>query len=422
MKVKALEIKGFRGIADLRLDFDPRLTVVVGENGVGKTSVLDALAIVLDQYVARFVKATPQKAERLRDTDVNIATKETSLSIAVDVPGRPPVHWLLRKQQRTDRILQLKSSEFDDLNALVKAQVEARGEALDGETLMIYYGQRRAVLDVPQRLRGGSQQTPDAAFSEALKLGHLNFREFVAWFRDREHDEIYSWMEAKSYYQPDKQLEAVRRAMTTATGLRDVYYRGTPSGLHVWKPDGSSLRVDQLSSGEQTYLALAGDLARRLAMLNPNAEDPLAAPGIVLIDEIELHLHPHWQRQIIPWLMETFTNCQFVITTHSPQVLGRVHADNIRVLKQENGRVEVFTVTASHGRDSNYILVSVLGGDERDVDIKAKFAALDQAIAQSDLARARILLAELRDNIEGGAPELAIAEHRLERKLRGRQE
>ena len=119
--------------------------------------------------------------------------------------------------------------------------------------------------------------------------------------------------------------------------------------------------------------------------------------------------------------METFTNCQFVITTHSPQVLGCVHDDNIRVLKQENGRVDVFTVTASHGRDSNYILVSVLGGDERDVDIKAKFAALDQAIAQSDLDRARILLAELRDNIEGGAPELAIAEHRLERKLQGHQ-
>lgn len=422
MKVRSLEIKGFRGVADLRLELDPRLTVIVGENGVGKTSLLDALAILLDQYVARFVKASPQKAERLRDSDINVRVGEAALTVTVSETTETTSRqwrWLLRKQLRAIKVMQPRPSEFDELNSLVKRRVDERGDAISGEVLMVYYGQRRAVLDYPQRLRGNSQQTADAAFSDSLRLGDINFRQFVAWFRDREHDEILPLLEGREF-RHDVQLQAVKRAMTAATGLETPRYRGNPSGLYVVK-NGVDLRVDQLSSGEQTFLALAGDLARRLAMLNPDADDPLAAPGIVLIDEIELHLHPRWQRRIIPWLMETFTNCQFIVTTHSPQVLGRVHADNIRVLKQEDGRVAVYNVTASHGRDSNYILVSVLGGDERDEKIKKAFAELDRAIAHNDLDRAQALLAELQDDVEGGAPELAIAEHRLERKLRDHQ-
>ncbi len=427
MKVKALVLKGYRGFCYLRLNIDPRLTVIVGENGVGKTSVLDALAMLLDTYVKELIK--PGQVEEFRESDVNIQAKCAEVTVEVKFDDSPVEIIWGRERKHTGDIVFTTSPIGRGLEQL-KKRIKRRVDVTESETLMVYYGQERSLLGVASPHMafmsenvGGreAKQGSEAAFDLSARM---RFADLAPWFRDRSLEEAQHWQDDPSYR--DRALEALRQAMTQATNLSEPRYefgkgRETGEGLYVTKA-GTRLHTSQLSHGEQTYLALAGDLARRLAMLNPNAEDPLAAPGIVLIDEIELHLHPHWQRQIIPWLMETFTNCQFVITTHSPQVLGRVHADNIRVLKQENGRVEVFTVTASHGRDSNYILVSVLGGDERDVDIKAKFMALDQAIAQSDLARARILLAELRDNIEGGAPELAIAEHRLERKLRGRQE
>ena len=336
----------------------------------------------------------------------------TSLEVNVSAHDNP-LAWAVRKQTRTGKILGKESrSQFDNLNVYVRHRTENRGADFSGEPLLIYYGQRRAVLDVPQRLREAADQRKAAAFSGALKAD-LEFREFVVWFRDRSLEEAQHWREDQSYR--DGQLEAVRRAMTEKTGLKNPEHR---QGLHVTK-NGVDLLVSQLSSGEQTFLALAGDLARRLAMLNPDLPDPLQGPGIVLIDEIELHLHPRWQRVILPWLTETFPGCQFVITTHSPQVLGRVHADSIRVLHPgADGRIEVGIPRAAYGRDSSEILLAVLGADERDAEIKARLDLLEDAIGAGRLSEAATLLESLRQEIEGEPPELTLAQARLDRRRR----
>lgn len=272
MKVRRLEIEAFRGIGSVAFTLDPRLTVLVGENGVGKTSVLDAIAILLDNYVARWLKGSGQSAERLRDSDVKIGGGVVRLRIEVEDETGLRGEWVLRKQERVEKILRPTGSELDGLNAFVRRRVEAH-EGISNSPLMIYYGQRRAVLDLPRRIRAASKQSPEAAFADALKLGDLNFREFVAWFRDRSLDEAQRWKKDRDHTDP--QLDAVRRSMTKATGLKDPSYRvGTPSGL-CFSKNGLELRIDQLSSGERSFLSLAGDLARRLAMLNPDRSDPL---------------------------------------------------------------------------------------------------------------------------------------------------
>ena len=96
--------------------------------------------------------------------------------------------------------------------------------------------------------------------------------------------------------------------------------------------NGLDLPVNTLSDGEKCLFSLVGDLARRLALANPNLTDPLQGSGIVLIDEIDLHLHPAWQRKIVGQLKDTFPNCQFIITSHSPQVLGELPASDIFIL------------------------------------------------------------------------------------------
>jgi predicted ATP-binding protein involved in virulence len=439
MKVRSLDVEGFRGFAHpLHIDFDERLTVLVGENGRGKTSLLDALAILLDQYLARLLRGSARSAKKLTDKDVHhsgpypLALRTPLGAAYLEIAtawGDRDVSWSVyngsiippKNSEKDIERSNSRKSAFDELNLLIEECRSETSSIPDCAPLIIYYGQRRAVLSFPLRIRSTAKMEPEAAFRQALTAGDLDFREFIAWFRDRSLSEAQHWKTNQSYR--DKQLEAVRRAMIGATGLTDpIYSMEAPQGLRVTK-NCAQLPVNQLSSGEQTFLALAGDLARRLAMLNPDMDDPLQGQGIVLIDEIELHLHPRWQRVILPWLLETFPNCQFIVTTHSPQVLGRVKAEQIRILEaQEDGRVEVRQPRAVWGRDSNFILAAVLGADERDSDLKDRLDALEKSIGDGNLEEATRALEELRREFEAEPPELTIAQARLERRLRNRSQ
>lgn len=103
--------------------------------------------------------------------------------------------------------------------------------------------------------------------------------------------------------------------------------------------DGQLLTVNQLSDGEKCLIAMVSDLARRMAIANPTG-DPLQGEGIILIDEIDLHLHPKWQRMIVPKLLEVFPNCQFIISTHSPHVLTHIQPENIFLLRWVDGNIK----------------------------------------------------------------------------------
>jgi predicted ATP-binding protein involved in virulence len=150
---------------------------------------------------------------------------------------------------------------------------------------------------------------------------------------------------------------------------------------------GRTLDVRQLSDGERSMLALVLDLARRLSQANPGLDDPVRdGAGVVLIDEIDLHLHPQWQRRVVGNLEETFPNCQFIATTHSPQVIGEVPHDKIRLIKDGN----VYSPSRSFGIDSSRVLEEVM-------DTKARNAGVEDKIGE--ITRARTLL----DFMEGDA-------------------
>ena len=123
-----------------------------------------------------------------------------------------------------------------------------------------------------------------------------------------------------------------------------------------------SLNVAQMSDGEKCILALLGDLARRLALANPNKGNPLLGQGIVLIDEVELHMHPSWQRKILSVLKETFPNIQFIITTHSPIILSEVDENfNLFFMKNDNGKISVEKIKQLSGYDANAVLEQFMG-------------------------------------------------------------
>ena len=163
------------------------------------------------------------------------------------------------------------------------------------------------------------------------------------------------------------------------------------------KKQGQELVVNQLSDGEKNLLAMVGDLARRLAIANPDpTKNALEGEGIILIDEIEVHLHPKWQRDIIPRLTSTFPNCQFIVTTHSPQVLSNVKKENVFIVED----FQVYPADAyTFGRDSNSILSELMGVPERPVQIKNQLKKCLYKIDDGNIEEAKVLLHELSDLI-----------------------
>ena len=143
------------------------------------------------------------------------------------------------------------------------------------------------------------------------------------------------------------------------------------------------------------------------------------APGIVCIDEIELHLHPAWQRRILRTLMETFPACQFVVSTHSPQVIGGVEARHVRLLTPgENGVRKVSQPLASKGRDSNYVLTGILDTPERDDDVSHLFAEFDRLVDAGELEEAERVLGSLDEAVEGQSSGVAIRQAKWNRLRR----
>ena len=214
----------------------------------------------------------------------------------------------------------------------------------------------------------------------------------------------------------DKQLEAVRQAISSLIpDFSNLRVRRSPLRMTLQK-QGEELIVNQLSDGEKCLLAMVGDLARRLAIANPGLPDPLQGSGIILIDEIELHLHPKWQRGIIPDLTRTFPNCQFIVTTHSPQVISDVKPEGIYLLEKTDQGVIAKQPESSFGRDSNRILEDLMDVPERPQEIKDSLLELFRMIDAGNLESARNLRQQLANEIGIDEPEFVKADVLIRRK------
>jgi predicted ATP-binding protein involved in virulence len=173
--------------------------------------------------------------------------------------------------------------------------------------------------------------------------------------------------------------------------------------------NGKTLDVAQLSQGEKSMMALVGDIARRLAIMNPALENPLEGSGIVLIDEVDLHLHPNWQRAIVGNLNNTFPNCQFVLTTHSPIVISE--SPDLLCYSLNNGELQ--KLNNLYGMDVNQVLLQDMESSIRNADIQQAFDNLRDSLQDGELTKAKELLAELEqkiaiDNLELSKAKLLI--------------
>ena len=313
MVLKSLTLTNFRGIRDIRLEFSDHVNVLAGVNGAGKTAILDCAAIMLSRLVRR-IRSTTGTGRSFTVADISNGTPETRNVIKI-VFQNETFDWSVAKTRsgRRNRSKPVPS----DLKKLVDfIHMGLEEDESFGLPIAVYYPTNRAVLDIPLRIRTAHPFDQLSAFDQALSGNSNSFRVFFEWFRDREDIENERRIENPKFR--DRQLQAVRTAIERfLPGFHGLKVRRGPLRM-VLDKNGVALRVDQLSDGEKCTLAMVGDMARRMAIANPGLDDPLKGRGVVLIDEIDLHLHPGWQRHVVSALEETFPNCQFLVSTHSP--------------------------------------------------------------------------------------------------------
>lgn len=404
MHLSHFKLENLGAIRHVELPLDPHFNVLAGVNGAGKSTILGAIATMLARYssAVRTGRATGTfERDRIR------RGKRSARCVVTVVPDRlnddENVTWSIGVSRPGRKVLGLtNSSQLSEFAATIGEAIES-DSAKASLPIVVLYSVNRAVLDVPLRIRTKVPIGQYAALEDALLQGSRSFRNFFAWFRDRE--DVENELRAEGSRRRDPQLTAVRRAVAgMMPGFENLRVRRQPLRMLITK-GGQDLRIDELSDGEKCLLAMVGDLARRLAVANPGRRNALVGEGIVLIDELELHLHPAWQRNAVIQLKETFPNCQFIVTSHSAQVLSEVEPGATFLL--QNGRA--VQPNRSYGLDSNLILQSLMGATARPEWAEEELDELYELIDDEDFRAARTKFDDLQRRLGVDDPGLTVA-------------
>ncbi len=429
MHIDELHIQNFRCFQEIHFKFPPDNTaILIGVNGSGKSAILDCIAALLIQLEIRILKIeltylfesdTGYKTinKNLTVDDIKLEAQEFYASITISLSSSQKICWDIQKNINQQEV----SGDYNQVNHYIeylRQQLQQENQALN-LPLLIYYRTRRMILGT---------QTIDLddlditiiqckinqlnAYRGAFNPEINNFQYFLIWFRQEEDYENEIRLRKDNAYR-NPNLEVIRKAIEVFLAefpdsdfhnLRVVRSKSQRNLDFTRNPDPPSLtitknnqdfKLEQLSDGEKILLMLVTDLARRLAIANPGlGVNALGGEGIVLIDEIDLHLHPQWQRIVIPSLTRTFPNCQFIVTTHSPQVLSNVKRENVFIL-EDYQLVEVTPHT--YGRDSNSILYELMGVKERPNRVQEEINACFALIDEEKIEEAKIKLQELAE-------------------------
>lgn len=392
MNIIRLNLRNYRSFPELEVHFQPvGVNVLVGVNGSGKSTVLDAIGSMMQHMVAR-LKTESGRGAPIAEADIMVGASEASIGICFEENGNTYSFEVAGARLGFSRGGM--SSRFTDLAKWSAAYRDARSQNKQViYPLLAHYRVNRVVNKVPKRQKALDSGDPLNGYTGSLS-GQGDFRHFFAWYREQEDYENEQLREDRSYR--DQPLEAVRCALSAVLPqLENIHVTRRPQAMVATK-GGKRIEISQLSDGEKCYMALVGDIACRLARFhegtNHTADMILASPGIVLIDELDLHLHPQWQREAIRKLPHIFPGIQFIITTHSPQMIGEVEPDHIQYLTA--GKPSTETKRTSIGMTSGEILEQHMGSKELSEDARKPAEQVLRAINAGDIPAAKARLEE----------------------------
>ena len=390
MEIKSINIQNFRSIESFRITECKRLNAFIGNNGDGKSSVLAAINILYSWLAAR-IRNNNGTGLQISADDVRHGADGCFLEICCEIDDET-LHWSLYKRSSTNRE---KSDLKTDLSELTRYanKLATRGVSKSWP-LVINYGVNRSVIKTP--LRRGYKQNLDTLhlydskeYSEGTDLSS-----FMLWYREREDLENAQIRERKDLGYRDPQLEVIRKGVGRCfSEYTDFHMKRNPTAF-VMSKNGEEFSFEQLSDGERCYIAMVMDICRKLAMTAVGKEDALDIPVVVLIDEVDLHLHPSWQHTVLEKLLHTFPRCQFFVSTNSPLVLSSVDLQSANVFRMHEGKaVAVFNTYGKRFQD-------ILLDDFRVVSTRASqidemMSLAWEKVSDKDIEGAQVLADEL---------------------------
>lgn len=351
MKIKHVIIENFRAIKKLDFECSGKVNVFIGDNGVGKTTVLEAI-FVLCSWLNAKLSLPKGRGRSIRKEDIRIGAEYCFLSIAVEYKGKS-AQWSLMRGISSDNSSE-KQTDLRELETLVRYIREFND---DGKSLFSIYGVNRNLssISIDKRVYGKKEVTRDVIGNS---VDRTSWKQFFNWYYERENEE--NRLKARfSFQYHDESLDAIRECLNEVfPDYHNLRVEDRPTRFVIEK-DGHEINFDRLSDGEKCYITLVLDIARRLSMQSDGLGPILNGELIILIDELDLHLHPSWQLQMVSNLERKFPNCQFFVSSHSPLVLSSL-CDEDKLVALRNGEQVEFSAVP-YGDNGDYILKRFFG-------------------------------------------------------------
>ncbi|MER9630993.1 AAA family ATPase [Mesorhizobium sp. M0296] len=372
LRLDKLSLMNFRCFAHCEIEFHPDLTVLVAENGSGKTAVLDAAGAALSVFVNAIYP--PEKVRRIERNDVRlIPGQERRMSPCLPTEYEAqafvqdePVTW--RSAVRTyGNKVRPSTRHFGPMKAAAQPFLSDTAVL----PLIAFYGtgrlwseqrqteyRRSTVTNIGERVAG---------YADCL-TSSSSFKGISAWFEHRAR-QTASPAYKESLPANLAMIAGVKQAADTVlkpTGWSNLDWDHELHALTAEHETQGRLPLSMLSDGVRTMLALVADVSRRCASLNPHLSDRAAieTPGVLIVDEVDMHLHPRWQQRVLGLLQRAFPALQIIVSTHSPHVLSTVDKSSIRVLHIKNGDVVIETpLIQTRGVESADVLATVMDVD-----------------------------------------------------------
>lgn len=432
MYLEKLKLHNFRCYEKLEIDFNRQLTVLVGKNGSGKTTVLEAIAIALGTWFVGFnivnAKGINKRTDPLRKAYQIGATDDVQTQFPVEIEAWGKI------EESKDQILHWKRELYTptgtmttkDAKEIVEYAAEYQKAISEGRTdiylpMVAYYGtgrlwdyhrqKRNDVFKVSSRTNG---------YIDCLD-GTANVKLMMDWFQimtinkyQRQEENLESNPELDTVYL------AMEKCLTNLSGYSDVkirYNMGTQElDVYYSEQDKQRMRIplNQLSDGYKGMISLVADIAYRMATLNPQLGTEVLSKddGVVLIDEVDLHLHPAWQQKVIDNLMNIFPKVQFIVSTHAPAIISSVKTDKLRILSNKE---VCMTANQVYGKDVNSVMKEIMGVNDRPDQFVELFEKFYRLLSEKKYDDAGAVLDKLDE--ERGYHDPEIAKCRVKLKL-----
>ena len=371
MKINHLTIENFRAIERLDIDCSGGVNAIIGDNGAGKSSVLEAIVLLYSWLNAKYF--SPQgRGKSIRKDDIRSGSEYCFLSIEVEHKGRK-ASWSIMKGHVPER-----RTDFAMLDAFAQ---HIRENSEDEQYLFSFYGVNRNIASIIVNKRLYGKKDAEGALHNTF--ANTGWKPFFNWYFERENEENRMKARFNPQYH-DESLDTIRECLKEVfPNYKNLRIEDRPTRFVIEK-DGHEINFERLSDGEKCYITLVLDIARRLSMQNDGRDHVLDGEQIVLIDELDLHLHPSWQLQVVSNLERKFPNCQFFVTSHSPLVLSSLDENDKLIVLRDGVELELSDIP--YGDNSDYILKRFFGLNAvRNPKVQAEIDGISHALSQEQL-------------------------------------